>query len=1147
MQMQRRVMMTITRQRYSLVIRSGLLLLAALLASGLLSWNAAFADSETLSPTDAAYFTFDASTGTITDYAGDGPKEVVIPEQIEGVAVTAIGEGAFGDKDITSVVIPDSVTSIGATAFIRDKLTAVKIPEGVAQIESAVFAYNELTEVEIPDSVTSIDESAFTRNRISSLKLPANLKTIGVTAFESNLLTELTIPYGVETIEGGAFQDNLIASLVLPATVTSLGSTAFAKNRLTELPKNWTSLGTSGSAFSRNLLTHVVIPNDLTILNRGALYGNPLRTVLIPNSITTIAADAFAGTSLTAATILNTTVTIHSRAFDNNPATMVVIGYEGSTAQTFAASKGYTFIELTDLFTFDKETGTITGYMNGGPKEVEIPPEIEGVAVTSIGANAFASKQLTNVYIPKSVTSIGMNAFAHNQIASVSIPNSVTTIAYGAFQGNKLRQVQVPDNVTRIEPLAFAENELQSVDLPRHLAYIGDSSFERNQLEKVVFPSGVESISTAAFRTNKLTSATIPERVSRISAEAFADNQIAEATILSRETVIENNALANNQVDPANLRLLGHSGSPAAAYAEDAGHEFVPLLDLSRKQPYTFSEATAGYASVTPLTITVTKFVYGEIHHVRAALSGTGATAFELGGLEETTLDETQEQTHFTVYPKTGLTAGTYSAIVVVEADEYGIRESFEVRFGVNSSSGNGNGAGSDTGSGEGPLAGPIANPSAAPSADPHAGPSAPPGSSSGAVIVLVNGKEEMAGTATTGKRNDQTVTTITVDQNKLDARLAAEGQGAIVMISANVESDIVIGEWNGQMIKNMENKLAVIKLQRGNATFTLPAQQVDIDALSDLIGESVSLQDIKVQIEVAVPAAETATNVENAAANGAFTLVVPPVNFTIKATCDGTTVDVSKFTAYVERTIAIPDGVDPNKITTGVVFEADGTVRHVPTLVKLIDGKYYAAINSLTNSTYALVWHPLEFRDMATHWAKDAVNDMGSRMVIEGTGDSRFNPDRDITRAEFAAIIVRGLGLKPDNGLISFPDVKTADWYSGAIRTAQAYGLLDGFDDGMFRPNDIITREQAMVIIAKAMKLTGLQAKLAAQAAEGTLHSFGDADEVGGWAKSGVADTVQAGIISGRSADSLAPKGYMTRAEVAVTMQRLLKQSGLI
>ena len=414
-------------------------------------------------------------------------------------------------------------------------------------------------------------------------------------------------------------------------------------------------------------------------------------------------------------------------------------------------------------------------------------------------------------------------------------------------------------------------------------------------------------------------------------------------------------------------------------------------------------------------------------------------------------------------------------------------------------------------------------------------------------VEVLVNGKVEQAGTATRSMRNDQTVTTIVIDQQKLEERYVSEGQGAVVTIPSSGDTDVVITELNGQMAQNMESRQVVIRIQTDNVTYTLPAKQLNISAISDKFGNSVALQDIKVHIEIASTAADQVNIIENAAEKGAFTIVVPSVDFTVKAVYGDTVVEISKFSAYVERTLAIPDEVDPDKITTGVVVEADGTVRHVPTQIRLIDGKYNAVINSLTNSSYTVVWHPLEFNDVATHWAKKAVNDMGSRMVIAGTGDGQFSPDRHITRAEFAAILVRGLGLKLESDTGVFSDVNAADWYGSAVQTAYIHGLIDGYIDGTFRPNDKITREQAMAILAKAMKLTGLSDKLSVPSVDDALRSFEDAGEVAAWAQDGVANSVHAGIVTGRSANTLVPQDYMTRAEVAVTIRRLLMLSRLI
>ena len=111
----------------------------------------------------------------------------------------------------------------------------------------------------------------------------------------------------------------------------------------------------------------------------------------------------------------------------------------------------------------------------------------------------------------------------------------------------------------------------------------------------------------------------------------------------------------------------------------------------------------------------------------------------------------------------------------------------------------------------------------------------------------------------------------------------------------------------------------------------------------------------------------------------------------------------------YVERTVTIPDGVDPSKITTGIVLNSDGTFSHVPTSIVVINGKYYAKINSLTNSTYSVIYTPISFADVANHWAKDAINDMGSSATT-------LSPRSPVTRAEVAVMVQR---LLQKSGLI--------------------------------------------------------------------------------------------------------------------------------
>jgi hypothetical protein len=414
-------------------------------------------------------------------------------------------------------------------------------------------------------------------------------------------------------------------------------------------------------------------------------------------------------------------------------------------------------------------------------------------------------------------------------------------------------------------------------------------------------------------------------------------------------------------------------------------------------------------------------------------------------------------------------------------------------------------------------------------------------------VNVLVNGKVEQAGTASTSNVDGQSVTTITIDPDKLDAKLAAEGNNAVVTIPVNTKSDVVVGELNGQMVKNMEQKQAVVEIKTDAASYTLPAQQINITAISDQIGRSVALQDIKIQIEISKPTSDKVQLVENAAKNGEFSIVASPVEFTVTGSYGDQKVEVSKFNAYVERTIAIPEGVDPSKITTGIVVDPDGSVRHVPTKIVVIGGKYYAQLNSLTNSTYSVVWHPLQFMDVEHHWAKEAINDMGSRMVIEGMSDGSFQPDRDMTRAEFAATLVRALGLKSSSSASPFNDVNKTDWYSGYIATAYQYGIVAGYGDGSFAPKDTISREQAMAMIANTMHITGLSAGLQPGEADQLLAAYADSDKSSAWARSDIAQCLKTGVISGRSGNLIAPVEHVTRAEVAEMVRKLLIRSDLI
>ncbi|MEA4926958.1 MAG: tandem-95 repeat protein [Syntrophomonadaceae bacterium] len=426
--------------------------------------------------------------------------------------------------------------------------------------------------------------------------------------------------------------------------------------------------------------------------------------------------------------------------------------------------------------------------------------------------------------------------------------------------------------------------------------------------------------------------------------------------------------------------------------------------------------------------------------------------------------------------------------------------------------------------------------------------PSTPPATSSSDINILVNGNTEQAATSTTTRDGDRTVTTVTIDGDKLEEKLQAEGNNAVVTIPVGNSPDTVVGQLNGQTVKNMENQEAILEIKTENVTYTLPASQIDISRISEQIGNQVDLRDITVRVTVSEPPQDTVKVIEDTADRNSYQIVVQPVQFEITCTSAGKTVEVSRFNAYVERTIAIPEGVDPGRITTGIILNPDGTFSHVPTQIVIVDGKYYAKISSLTDSTYSVIWNPKSFRDVETHWAKPAVNDMGSRLILNGIGNGNFAPEREITRAEFASILVNGLGLmRPGTGQYSFADVSQNNWYYDAVSIACENGLVTGMGNNMYMPGEQITREQAMVMVEKAMKLAELNTELQNGEEDSILQEFLDSEQISPWARKSAAICVRTGIITGKGEQRLAPQDYITRAEVAVIVQKLLQKSDLI
>ncbi len=184
-------------------------------------------------------------------------------------------------------------------------------------------------------------------------------------------------------------------------------------------------------------------------------------------------------------------------------------------------------------------------------------------------------------------------------------------------------------------------------------------------------------------------------------------------------------------------------------------------------------------------------------------------------------------------------------------------------------------------------------------------------------------------------------------------------------------------------------------------------------------------------------------------------------------------------------------------------------------------------------------------FPDIAGHPNQAAIEALAARGIINGITDTSFAPDKTMTRAQFATIVVRGLGL-PEQTTQVFDDVKAGDWFAPYVGSAYAYGIVKGKSATRFDPNGTITRQEAAVMVARAAKLCGLDTELDAAAVRDTLAQFTDYVTAGDWARQELAFCYRQGILDD-SALTIQPLVPILRCEIAQMLYNLLGSAQLL
>lgn len=345
-----------------------------------------------------------------------------------------------------------------------------------------------------------------------------------------------------------------------------------------------------------------------------------------------------------------------------------------------------------------------------------------------------------------------------------------------------------------------------------------------------------------------------------------------------------------------------------------------------------------------------------------------------------------------------------------------------------------------------------------------------------------------------------------------------------------------------GSLLKKAaeKNAKAVLFVKTTEAGYKLPVQAIDVSKLAQQL--NASIDDIQIELTVKiVPTSEVQGTINNHDLNP----VSPVIEFTIKAKAGNQEKHIGTFNTFVEREIVAHKELNPNR-TAALRLNEDGTISPVPAT---FSGKT-GIIKSMVNSKYVLVENDKTFVDVnnGANFFEEHIEKLASKYIIKGKTDTTYAPSENITRGEFAALISRGLGLEATNlDNTTFPDVSRnqAVNKNGEIFAAVEAGIIKGFPDGTFKPEQPITRAEAAIMIDRAMKFTNVPESKFDSSKK--VADFKDAESIGISSRDSIEKVLQAGIMDGFQNGEFGAYKYTQRDQMAKVIDKFLQTADFI
>jgi tripartite motif-containing protein 71 len=251
----------------------------------------------------------------------------------------------------------------------------------------------------------------------------------------------------------------------------------------------------------------------------------------------------------------------------------------------------------------------------------------------------------------------------------------------------------------------------------------------------------------------------------------------------------------------------------------------------------------------------------------------------------------------------------------------------------------------------------------------------------------------------------------------------------------------------------------------------------------------------------------------------------------------------LKNFSENFSKPVTLTFAFDPNSLKSGErasVFYYDEEKKEWVEVGGVVSGNQITAeVDHFTKFAVLAVEQAAEakadFSDIAGHWAEVNIKQVVNEGIVRGYPDGTFKPNRAVTRAEFAVMLMNALKPSEEGAALTFADAaKIPAWEKQAVTQAVEAGIINGYDDGTFRPDVEITRAEMASMVAKAFKLT-----LEENAATG----FADDMDIPAWAKGAVAALKKLGLMDGTGANRFNADSRATRAEAVTILLRMLEQ----